>query len=111
MDDPISRWSRLVRRPGTVRLHGSHANMVPAKGEGVASSNARPGIRLQVHPEATDQPVYLIDITSSALQAMLEGFLRSGIANGKLLSWESHGFGARRRDTVHLHNQPAWKQE
>ncbi|HKD78796.1 MAG TPA: hypothetical protein VKH81_03835 [Candidatus Angelobacter sp.] len=106
MDDPISRWSRLVRSPGTVRLHGSHQTTVPALGDGLTDPAARPGIRLQVHPIATSTPVYLLDVTSSAVQAMLEGFLRSGVATGKFLSWESRGFGARRRDTLHIRPGP-----
>lgn len=105
MDDQIDRWSHLVRAPGTVRLHGHFSIVVPPEGAGFDETNARPGLRLMVEPVATSRPVHLIDITSSAVQAMLEGFLQSGVATGKLLSWQSRGFGRRRRDTIRLRSR------
>lgn len=105
MDDPLNRWSNLVRAPGTVRLHGHFSTVVPPEGAGFDESNARPGLRIMVDPVATAYPVHLIDITSSAVQAMLEGFLQSGVATGKLLSWQSRGFGRRRRDTLRLRSR------
>jgi len=98
----IVRWSQLVRTPGTVRLSGHHAALVPAEGAAPGSSDGRPGVRLMVHPVAVAEPVHLIDITSTAVQAMLEGFLRTGVAEGKFLSWRTSGFGTRRRDTVQI---------
>jgi len=102
MDDGIDRWSQIVRTPGTVKLTGHHADVVPAEGAGVGGANGRPGVRLMVHPVATARPVYLLDVTSTAVQAMLEGFLRTGVAEGKFLSWSTSGFGRRRRDTIHI---------
>lgn len=102
MDDPINRWSRIVRRPGAVQLWGHHAVEVPAAGQGLVVSSARPGIRLITQPVDASTPLYLIDVTSTAVQAMLEGFLGSGVAVGKVLSWQSKGAGVRRRDTIHI---------
>jgi hypothetical protein len=102
MDDPLDRWSQLIRSPGTVKLHGHFSTTIPPEGAGFDESQARPGIRIMVEPVSTARPVHLIDITSSAVQAMLEGFLQTGAATGKLLSWQTSGFGRRRRDTVRI---------
>jgi hypothetical protein len=96
------RWSQLVRKPGTVLVQHWANVEVPPEGGATEASPARPGLRLYVHPVSTAEHVTSIDITSTAAQAMLEGFLRSGIAAGKYLSWQSAGFGPRRRDTVIL---------
>jgi hypothetical protein len=105
MDDPLDRWSQLIRRPGTVRLHGHFSTSIPPEGAGFDESSSRPALRLMVAPVATARPVHLIDITSTAVQAMLEGFLQTGVATGKLLSWETRGFGPRRRDTVRIRSR------
>ena len=46
-------------------------------------------------------PLYC-DVTSSQVNAMLEGFLHTAIIRGQRLAWRSRGFGVHRRDTIHL---------
>lgn len=102
MEDPICRWSQIVRRPASVQLWGHHQTSVPAEGQGLVVTSSRPGLRLMTQPVSGHPWRPLIDVTSSSVQAMLEGFLRSGVGVGKILSWQSKGAGVRRRDTIHL---------
>lgn len=102
MADQFNRWSKLVRTPGVVRIEGWHPSELPAESETTAGAPGRLAIRLLVYPIKTTEPIFSIDITSSAVIAMLEGFLRNGSAIGKYLSWRSWGFGSKRRDMVIL---------
>jgi hypothetical protein len=96
----VGRWSQIVRTVGQVRIIGHHATEIVPE-SGLANGEApRPGLRLLVHPVAMLEPVTAIDIASTAVQAMLEGFLAAGVASGRLLSWRASGFGVRRRDTL-----------
>jgi hypothetical protein len=102
MSNGLARWSQLVRKPGTVMIEHHSAVEVPPLGQEPGAADSRPGIRLYVSAIATPEPVHMIDITSTAVIAMLEGFLQSGTANGRYLTWRSSGFGPRRHDTVIL---------
>jgi len=96
------RFSQVVRRRARVLVLGHHAISVPPEGEESQGNAGRDGLRLVVMPLTHGAPMPTIDITSSAAIAMLEGFLSSGAIEGKHISWESSGFGARRRDTIHI---------
>ena len=102
MDDGLHRWSQLVRKPGCVLVHGWHPVQVPALAGQPAGELGRPGIRLLVTPVSGAAGVNAIELTSTAAIAMLEGFLASGIAIGKRLSWQSRGAGVHRRDTIQI---------
>lgn len=97
------RFSQAVRSPGRVVILDHHAITVPAEDSPSQGNQGRDGLRLIVMPISHGAPFPTIDVTSSAAVAMLEGFLYSGVAVGKHLSWETRGFGARRRDTLHIH--------
>lgn len=43
-----------------------------------------------------------VDITSTQVHAMLDGFLRLGTIHGKAVEFRSRGIGAMRRDSLHL---------
>lgn len=102
MSDGINRWAQVVRGPGEVQLHGSHTVDVPPEGGAAQGVEARPGVRLLTQPIGATPPYYNIDVTSTAVIAMLEPFLRSGVGIGRVLAWYTRGFGVRRRDTLHL---------
>ena len=96
------RWSQLVRTPGAAQVLGHHPTEVAPLGAATPPAETRSGLRLLVRPiTPTDMP-WAIDITSTQVQAMLEGFLRSGIHLQQRLGWRSRGFGVHRRDTIHL---------
>lgn len=97
-----NRWSQLVRTPGAVQVLSHHAIDVPPLGAEYPPAEARPGLRLLCRPVSSHDLPWSIDITSTATQAMLEGFLRSGIHVGQRLGWRSRGFGVNRRDTLYL---------
>lgn len=62
----------------------------------------RPGVRLMTMPVADGPDLWTIDVTSDVVNAMLEGFLATGAHVGKVLSWQSRGFGVHRRDTIRI---------
>ncbi len=101
MDD-YNRWSQIVRRPGAVEIQGHLPIQVPPLNQPFPSELGQPGVRLLTRPLVSPEGPYVIDVTSSAVNAMLEGFLKSGAHVGKRLSWSSRGFGIRRRDTVKI---------
>jgi hypothetical protein len=105
-NDGFNRWSQVVRTPGAAILHGSHAVEVPPiAGLGIGEV-ARPGVRLLTMPLTQSPPFYTIDITSTQVQAMLEGFLGTGAGIGKILSWRARGFGSLRKDTIRIRPMP-----
>jgi hypothetical protein len=65
-------------------------------------TETRPGTRLIVQPVSSPELPWSIDIVSTQVQAMLEGFLSTGVAINKRLGWRSRGFGSQRKDTIHL---------
>ena len=94
-----------MRRPGAIQIHGHHTSSLPALGEPSVAAAGRPSLRLIGVPQSGDPDMYVVDITSGSVKAMLEGFLGSGVGVGKILTWQSSGFGPRRRDTVHLRSR------
>lgn len=98
----FNRWSQIVRTPGAVQVLGHHAIDVPALGSELPYTDTRPGIRLLVRPIGGSPDCWTIDVTSTAMHAMLEGFLQTGNHAGLRLAWRSKGFGVKRRDTLHL---------
>lgn len=101
-DDGFNRWCQLVRTPGAVLMHGNLAVEVPPIGGVTDAAPARPGCRLITMPLPSGPPLFTIDITSTQTQAMLEGFLGTGVYIGKVLSWRARGFGVRRKDTLRI---------
>jgi hypothetical protein len=99
--EPI-RWSQIVRTPGSTEVQWHQATEVPPMGSEPPVSDARPGLRLFTRPVGATPFYPTIDVTSSAAQAMLEGFLRTGRHVGKCISWQSRGYGVRRKDTIHI---------
>ena len=81
---------------------GHHQVDVAPLNETLPNELARPGLRLLVVPIGGAPATPNIDVTSTAVQAMLEGFLQTGVHVGKTLSWQTLGFGKRRRDTLHI---------
>jgi hypothetical protein len=102
MADGFNRWSQIVRRKGAVEIQAHHEIMVPPIGGETETSPARAATRLLVRPlEGEDLPWHL-DVTSTQVRTMLEGFLATGNHVGLRLSWRSRGFGSTRKDTIHL---------
>jgi hypothetical protein len=101
-DDGFNRWSQIVRTPGAVRIHGSAPVEVPPIAGLAAGEAPRPGIRLFTTPVAGGPQLFTVDITSTQVIAMLEGFLGSGSLAGKILSWRARGFGVRRKDSIRI---------
>ena len=97
-----NRWSQIVRTPGAVRILGHHPVDVPPLGEEPPYSSERAGLRLLVQPLSDPNLHWAIDVTSSQVMAMLDGFLGTGQHYGMRLSWRSRGFGSLRKDTLHL---------
>ena len=97
-----NRWSQIVRTPGAVRILGHHPVDVPPLGEEPPYTSERAGLRLLVQPLSDPNLPWAIDVTSSQVMAMLEGFLATGQHYGLRLSWRSRGFGSLRKDTIHL---------
>lgn len=91
-----------MRTPGAVRVLSHHDCDVPPLGAATPPAETRAGLRLIVQPLTPADLPWSIDITSTKVQAMLEGFLRSGIHVNQRLGWRSKGFGVHRRDTLHL---------
>ena len=85
-----------------MRILGHHPVDVPPLGEEPPYSSERAGIRLLVQPLSDPNLPWAIDVTSSVVMAMLEGFLATGQHYGLRLSWRSRGFGSLRKDTIHL---------
>jgi len=83
-------------------IQGHHAIDVPPLNQELPNPLARPGIRLLVIPIGGAPATPAIDVTSTAVQAMLEGWLATGAHVGKRLAWRTLGFGVRRRDTLHI---------
>jgi hypothetical protein len=98
----MDRWSQIVRTRGAVEIQGHHAVDVPPLGEEYPHPLQRVGVRLLVRPIGGLPATPAIDVTSSAVIAMLEAFLHSGTHIGKRLDWKATGFGVRRRDTLHI---------
>jgi len=96
----IPRWSQIVRTPGAVEVYWHQPREVPALGTQEPTALRRPGTRLFVRSLEGTEPFTTIDITSTATRAMLEGFLATGVHVRHSLSWRSHGYGPRRRDTL-----------
>ena len=101
MDD-LARWSQIVRQPGAVVIGGFHPTLVPPLDTTAPEAAPRAGIRLLVTPVDGIPAVPAIEVTSTAVIAMLDGFLANGVHVGKVLSWRSAGFGSRRRDTLRI---------
>lgn len=101
-NDGFTRWSQVVRSPGAVTMHASAPIEVPPIGGATDSNPARPGVRLITMPVEGGPQHYVIDIVSTQAQAMLEGFLASGVHIGKRLSWRSKGYGVLRKDTIRI---------
>ena len=97
-----NRWSQIVRTPGAVRILGHHPVDVAPLGEEPPYSSERAGLRLLVQPLSDPNLPWAIDVTSSQVMAMLEGFLATGQHYGLRLAWRSRGFGSLRKDTIHL---------
>jgi hypothetical protein len=57
------------------------------------------------YPVAGEEYFPVIDVTSTAAIAMLEGFLRSGVGVGRVIGWHGRGRGKRRRDTIFIRGQ------
>jgi len=102
MADAFNRWAQLVRAPGAVQVLAHHPIDVPPLNSQPPYENARAGVRLLVRPVGSSPDVYTVDVTSTQVQAMLEGFLRTGNHVAQRLSWRSRGYGVRRKDTIHL---------
>lgn len=100
--DTLTRWSQIVRTPGSFLVRDIYPVNVPPLGEDPPYSSTRPGIRLVGEPVAMTSPAYTIDMTSTATIAMLEGFVRQGLHINRVISWSSRGYGVRRRDTLIL---------
>lgn len=100
--DEFTRWSQVVRGRGAVEVVGHHAIEVPPLGESYPHPDSRTGIRLYVRPLESEPASPVLDVTSTAVMAMLDGFLATGHHVGKRLEWRSRGFGSRRRDTLIL---------
>jgi len=98
----MDRWSQIVRTRGVVEVQGHHQVDVPPLGQEAPHPLQRPGVRLLVSPIGGVPATATIDVTSTAVIAMLDGFLKSGAHVGKRLDWRATGFGLRRRDTLHL---------
>lgn len=98
----FNRWAQLVRKPGLVQILGHHAIDVPPLGTQPPYANTRAGIRLLVQPLAGADLPWTIDITSTQVKAMLEGFLATGRHVGLRLGWRSRGYGVLRKDTISL---------
>lgn len=98
--DNLPRWSQIVRQPGAVQIAGFHPTQVPPLDASSGETQPRDGIRLLVYPVDGIPNTATIDITSTAVIAMLDGFLANGLHIGKVLSWRSLGFSSRRRDTL-----------
>lgn len=97
-----NRWAQLVRTPGACRVLGHHDIEVPPLGAATPPTETRAGLRLLVQPITPADLPWSIDVTSTKVQAMLEGFLKSGVHVSQRLGWRSSGFGVHRRDTLHL---------
>jgi hypothetical protein len=102
MPDGITRWSQIVRSPGSFQIHGSHPTIVPPLDGSPLAAEARAGVRLLGHPVEMADPSYMIDMTTTAGLAMLEGFVATGNHLNRVISWQSRGWGVRRRDTIRL---------
>ena len=100
--ETINRWAQIVRTPGAARIVSHHAIDVPPLGEEPPYSSERPGLRLIVQPVSDPTLPWTIDITSTRVMAMLEGFLATGRHYNMQLAWSSRGFGVGRKDTVSL---------
>lgn len=59
---------------------------------------------IRLHTRRLDKASKMVhvDITSTQVHAMLDGFLRLGTIHGKAVEFRSRGIGAIRRDSVHL---------
>jgi hypothetical protein len=102
MSDGITRWSQVVRTPGSFLVRGAHPVEVPALNQPTIGTETRPGVRLIGEPVQMVNPSYTIDVTSTNAMAMLEGFIALGQHVNRELAWSSRGWGVRRRDTVRL---------
>lgn len=100
--DEFNRWSQVVRGRGAVEIVGHYPIEVPPIGEPATDSNGRPGVRLLVRPLESEPTSSAIDVTATAVIAMLDGFLQTGAHIGKRFEWSARGFGSRRRDTLIL---------
>ncbi len=101
MDEP-ALWSQVVRQPGAVTIAGFHPVLVPELGNTAPDPPVRAGVRLLVTPVDGIPNTATIDVTSTAVIAMLDGFLANGVHVGKVLTWRSLGFSSRRRDTLRI---------
>jgi len=81
-----NRWSQIVRTPGAVRILAHHPVDVPPLGEEPPYSSERVGLRLLVQPLSDPNLPWAIDVTSSQVMAMLDGFLGTGQHYGMRLS-------------------------
>src|SRR5580658_29963 len=98
----MDRWSQIVRSQGALMIHAHHSVDVPPLNQSLPNDLARPGLRMYVTPIGGLPATPIVDVTSSAVIAMLEGWLVSGAHVGKRLDWQTKGFGRRRRDTLHI---------
>ncbi|SRR5229473_7876408 len=98
----VKRWSQMVRTPGSVEVQYHQTTEVAPIGTDIGPLEGRPGTKLYARTLGDNPETVQIDVTSSAVRAMLEGFLHSGRHVGRALSWRSAGFGKLRRDTLHI---------
>lgn len=102
MAGEFTRWSQEVRRPGAVEVLAHHDSSIPRMGDEAGSADVLPCKRLYVRDLDATRGLSVIDVTSTAALAMLEGFLHSGAHVSKSIGWRSRGYGRLRRDTFHI---------
>lgn len=102
MAELTDRWQQIIRTPGSTHVVGHHQTEVVDLVTDPTNPTTRQGIRLLCQPIDPWYPGWTIDVTSSAAMAMLEGFLSQGLTLGRRLSFETRGYGARRRDTIRI---------
>lgn len=59
---------------------------------------------IRLYTRRLDKPSKMthVDVTTTQVQAMLDGFLRVGTIGGKAVEFRARGQGAQRRDSIHI---------
>lgn len=86
----------------TVEVQAHVSGELPAMMKGATEPKLLPTIRLFTRRLDKQSPAAYVDVTCSQPQAMLEGFLRSGVLIGKAVTFRASGRGPTRRDTIHI---------
>jgi len=86
----------------TVEVFAHSSGELPAMLGKDTAPTPLPTIRL--YTRRLDKPSKMthVDITTTQVQAMLDGFLRLGTIGGKAVEFRSRGQGPTRRDSVHI---------